>query len=438
MNETDGDICVEQLMAEPKLVELCELQRIGDEVLDVISLSENQHSDILAWMLDAKEGHGQGDEILRDLLVSASTIAASEQCKLDGKFKTAKFFKSWPPSRMRTTSFGAAFAARELGIKAAERVDLFVIDAQNKFILVIENKAGSAHNKKQLDLYRNSFSLLVSQNSRLKEYDYAFIAIDREFDVEAEEERPSSKTWLHIGYDWLETSAKRALLHVARGNSAAKLVVSYCNRQTAWEDPGNRMATDLAASLHQAYPEAVTRILKVSGGRLEKRWLNQIADDPAILFLLQNKGVISLLKETRGMAAVQAAILAQLTTIAKDSIYYTRVWLFLCPRGWEVFRGKAGWPVYLTVRAVGDSKSLYTLALCWYAPSAMNAKVSDELRSRLSSVDSRFAKYVDSKWRRVAIARAAPLPELVKAVVDVEGRLFKVLTVSQPTLLHQH
>lgn len=52
--------------------------------LDVISLSENQHSDILAWMLDAREGHGQGGEILRDLLVSASTRAASGESGLDG------------------------------------------------------------------------------------------------------------------------------------------------------------------------------------------------------------------------------------------------------------------------------------------------------------------------------------------------------------------
>lgn len=79
-------------MADHRLVELCELQRIGDEVLDVISLTENQHSDILAWMLDAREGHGQGDEILRDLLVSASTRAANGDSGLDGRGLTARFF----------------------------------------------------------------------------------------------------------------------------------------------------------------------------------------------------------------------------------------------------------------------------------------------------------------------------------------------------------
>lgn len=76
MTTADVEDSLEELLADPRLVELCELQRTGDEVLDVISLSENQHSDILAWLLDAREGHGQGDEILRDLLISASKLVS--------------------------------------------------------------------------------------------------------------------------------------------------------------------------------------------------------------------------------------------------------------------------------------------------------------------------------------------------------------------------
>lgn len=85
MAMTDLERALEGLMGDPRLVELCELQRTGDEVLDVISLSENQHSDILAWMLDAKEGHGQGDEILRDLLISASVVVSGVDSGLDGR-----------------------------------------------------------------------------------------------------------------------------------------------------------------------------------------------------------------------------------------------------------------------------------------------------------------------------------------------------------------
>lgn len=419
---------LEELMADQRLVELCELQRTGDEVLDVVSLNENQHSDILAWMLDAREGHGQGDEILRDLLVCASTTAASPACSLDGKFKTAKFFKAWPPSRIRTTSFGAAFTARELGIERAERVDLFVIDAQNRFILIIENKAGTSHRDAQLDLYRESFGRLVADNPRLREYDHAFIALDRAFDIDAEEERPSSKNWLHLGYDWLETSATRALMHVRRGNAAAKLVVSYCNRQTSWEDPEGAKATDIAVALHQDYPDAVRQLIEFFGVRLEREWLRSKQDDAVLLFLLQNKSVVSLLRETRGMATVRAAIAAKLPTIPKDNVAHKRAWLNLCPRGWEAYRGDDWWPVYLEVRTVDEAKSKYTLALCWNANYAQTANVASELRARLALVDPRFDKYGESRWRRTVMVRAVSLPDLVKAVVEVERRLVEALS----------
>ncbi|WP_164442389.1 PD-(D/E)XK nuclease family protein, partial [Pseudomonas viridiflava] len=92
-----------------------------------------------------REGHGQGDQIVRDLLLGAAKIC-SEHYDLDGRGTTARFLASWPPSRIRTASFGSVFVARELGMRADERVDLFVIDPVNEFVMLIENKAGLTHN----------------------------------------------------------------------------------------------------------------------------------------------------------------------------------------------------------------------------------------------------------------------------------------------------
>lgn len=103
MATKSSDEALEKLTADARLMELCELQRTGDEFLDVTSLNENQHSDILAWLLDAKEGHGQEDEILRDLLIFASARAAKAGTGLDGRFSTAKFSAEWPPSRIRSS-----------------------------------------------------------------------------------------------------------------------------------------------------------------------------------------------------------------------------------------------------------------------------------------------------------------------------------------------
>jgi hypothetical protein len=424
MPATETSESLETLMADPRLVELCELQRIGDEVLDVIDLSENQHSDVLAWMLDAKEGHGQGDEILRDLLVSASTLAATDASGLDRRGTTAKFFAEWPPSRIRTTGFGATFIARELGMSKSDRVDLFVIDAQNKFVLLVENKAGARHREEQLDRYRESFKAAVAANSRLKEFDQVYIAIDREFDDEETASRPASSSWLHLGYDWLKTSATRALMHVARGNAAARLVVSYCNRQTDWEDPNTAKCVNLAAALHQSYPAAVKHLVGFSQGRLEREWLtNPKEPEPYSLFVLQNKGAIALLKEMQGMASVKAAITARLPSLPADNVEYKRTWLDMCPTGWEPFMGDQWWPVFLNVRYARDSRTKYRLSLCWNGKSARTPSEAEDLRRRLTSVEPKFGKHIDSRWRRVELERGVELSTLLDRLVAIDKRL---------------
>lgn len=428
MQKIDLERSIEELMADSRLVELCELQRTGDEVLDVISLSENQHSDILAWMLDAREGHGQGDEILRDLLISASTLLSSGTSRLDGRSSTARFFAEWPPSRIRTTSFGAAFTARELGMSAAERVDLFVIDAQNKFVLLIENKAGATHSEDQLSLYRRSFNAAMMANPRLREYAQVCMAIDRNFDTEGTEARPSEGFWLHLGYDWLETSANRALMHVQRGNAAARLVVSYCNRQTDWENPTNDRCIRLAIDLHQSYPNPIRHLISFSRGRVEREWLaSKSRDQSHLMFLLQNKSAIALLKETQGMASVRAAMLESIPLLPRDSIENGRASLSLCPTGCEDLGRLGRWPVFVNVKYSDSSQAKYTVAVCWNAKNARSDADADNVRKRLINVDARFSKHSGSRWRGVTVSQDVGLSELLKKMVDLNVRISKAL-----------
>jgi len=424
---------LEALMADDRLVDLCELQRTGDEVLDVISLSENQHSDILAWMFDAKEGHGQGDEILRDLLVAASTAALTDTSGLHKNRSTYKFFADWAPSRIRTTSFASAFTARELGIQAGERVDLFVIDAQNKFVLLIENKAGAAHTKEQLDGYRESFETAVASNSFLREFDRVHIALDREFDQDDSVVRPASDTWLHLGYDWLKASAKRALTHVERGNSSARLVVSYCNRQADWESPNAEKCLKLAIALHQAYPEAVRHLVEFSRGRLEKEWLKTKNPSAIHLFLLQNRGMVAVLKETQGMATVRSEIQARLPHLPKENLYLRRLSLDICPTGWEQF-AYSDWPVFIRVRFTDYSQNKYTARLVWNANGSKDHKEAEQLRTLLTTVDSKFGTFSESSHRRVLVCKASVLKELLNKVAEMDAKLAVVLANFNKTI----
>ncbi|WP_287027108.1 PD-(D/E)XK nuclease family protein [Herbaspirillum sp.] len=418
---------IDELMADPQLVELCELQRTGDEVLDVISLTENQHSDILAWMFDTREGHGQGDEILRDLLIHASIQATNEYSELDRRYSTAKFFAYWTPSRIRTASFGGAFTARELGLSASERVDLFVIDAQNKFVLLIENKAGAVHNENQLNLYRENFSKVAAANPVLRDYAQVYIALDRKYDGDDSTSRPCANTWLHLGYEWLQTSAKRALMHVQRGNSAARLVVSYCNRQTEWESPSNAASLKIAANLHRTYPEAMRFLSNLTPKRTERVWLENRKEDLNLLFLLQNKSAVALLRETKGMASVKAAILETAPTLSAENVFLKRIRLNVCPPGWERFETDGWWPVFMNVRYTDAERTKFSLSLCWNGLNASSLEEADVLRKQLALVDPRFSTRIDSSWRRVYIEQGMTLSQLLKLISEMNGKLMAAL-----------
>jgi hypothetical protein len=408
---------IEDLMADPRLTQLCDIQRTGEEILNVIKLSENQHSNILAWMFDPREGHGQGEEILKDFLIHASIAAKCNDSYLDGRSTTSRFFKIWTPSKIRTTGFGSAFTARELGIKATERVDLFVIDPQNKFIIAIENKAGSKHTQNQLERYKEHLTKLVFQNSRLSDYALVYIALDRDASDEYFEDAPASNYWLHMSYSWLNCSARRALLHVNRGNAAAKIVMSYCNRQTDWEDPDNALCTRLCAELHHSYSETINLLIEVNQGRAEKNWLLSKTDDTVLLFALQNKSAVGLLKETKGMASVKSEIIHKLKFLP-EHISSKRTRLYILPACVESFRG-SNWPIYITVKYSEGSTSKYSITLTWNAEYASSESHAEELRTALISIEPNFEKNSASRARRVSLADTVSLQEAVEVIEKI-------------------
>ena len=414
---------VETLLCDPRLSELCEILKISDDILDVINLSENQHSDFLAWLFDPREGHGQGDQIVRDLLISARQTAA--ECGLDGRSTTSRFFAEWPPSRIRTASFGSVFTARELGLKATERVDLFVIDPDNKFVLLIENKAGTAHSEVQLDSYRSSWQEAVTSNAHLKDYSSVYIALDRDFLSGYWSERPSSAYWLHLGYDWLKASADRALLHLERGNAAARLVVSYCNRQTDWESPSNKRAITLAAELHQSHSYAVRHMLEANTGRLERYWLKGGSSTQTV-FMLQNKAAFTMLRDTQGMASIKETLVTKVSEFTRNNIEHARVWLDLCPPGWEQFEGDSWWPVYFHVRYSDRTKTKYDIALILDVGHAKSETEGEQLREHLKVFDERFSKRQGTSLRKVVLDQGLGSVELIRKLEDHSARLKRV------------
>ena len=357
---------LQRLMLDPALSRLVALQRSADDVLDIVDLLENQHSDVQGWMLDPREGHGHGDQILRDLLLAAAA-ASSGEMGLSAESPTALFFEHWTPARIQTTSFSAAFTAREHVLASRGRLDLIVIDPQNQLLVVIENKAGTPHTEAQLSAYVAEVRKEYLALPHLKDYRCAFLALDRAYDGKMPESRKQGSQWVHLGYDWLKAAADRAARDIARGNASAKLVMGYCIRQTDWENPESRRAMALAGQLHIDHGEAVQALLEhAAAGALVKQWLHGSASSLPSLFLLQNKRVLKLLHETRGFAAFEAVFSVELPGVNPDFVVSSRnAWVAVCPPSLERFDFKDLMPLYLEAVAVRGRADVYQLQLVY-------------------------------------------------------------------------
>ena len=412
---------MQRLMADPRLATLSELERTGNDVLDLVSLTENQNSDILAWLFDAREGHGQGDEIFRDLLLHASISASNSNC-LEKFEHTARFFKFWTPERIRTTSFGAAFCSRELGLQPGDRADLFVIDEKNELIIVIENKVGTNHKTEQLKRYRDSLVSAANKNRRIKNFRLAFLALDSQYEDDNHTAKACSDTWLHIGYNWLRTSANRALLHVKRGNSSAQLVVSYCSKCTDWDDPNARLRRQIAAQLHHSFPAAVERLGSFAAGRLESTWFDQDKGpgDPTMLFALQNKAIIRLFKETNGMAALTERLKPLLDHLKDENFDFGSKWLVVCPPSLTNLSSDEYWAAYLQVDSpdpgATEKSRRYDVSIRFRQGAFVSPELAQKVRAGLINIHPDFKRASNERGCRIKLHRSIGEAELLTAI----------------------
>ena len=226
----------------PGLVELLELCKSSSDIMDLLTPRENQHSDLLAWCFNAREGHGQGDTLLKDFLLAVfqRSTDVDPGDRLFGRGLTRDFVRAWPPSRILTSSFSTALCIREYvfpasaGELAGKRLDLLIVDPDNQLLVVVENKAGARFRAGQLEGYVEATQTSLLSKPVFKAFDIAFVAMDRNIDADVapEEGDRFDHRWARLDYMWLKPGAKRAEMAVHRGNQGAALLMSYCRAQS--------------------------------------------------------------------------------------------------------------------------------------------------------------------------------------------------------------
>ncbi|HDR9090101.1 TPA: PD-(D/E)XK nuclease family protein [Burkholderia vietnamiensis] len=252
------DDAFQEFVADPRLRKAMEGLKRSNDIFNIIDPNENQHSEILKWLFDPREGHGQGDGILKDFLTAA--YGNSYENVLCNK----EFFAVWTPSRIARTGFHSMIAIREYVLPSKARLDLLMIDPVNQLLVVVENKHGARLGPEQLETYYNEVALLRARPA-FKGYKTAHIVLDRNYGGARDEDDNRSaprNRWAFLDYQWLEAGADRAELQIKRGNQSAALVIAYCQKQTDYVPPEQKELDDVLADVAMDYRTVIEDLEK--------------------------------------------------------------------------------------------------------------------------------------------------------------------------------
>jgi len=426
-------------LTDPHLLDLIERVKTSDDVLDVVSLTETQHSSMLAWCLNPNEGHGQGDAVLKDFLAAAYEAGA-----VTNRFANKDFFQSWTPGRIRTSSFGSAFIACEFNLKTDDagkrkRLDLFIIDPSNKLVITIENKYGASLSDAQLGNYYERVNAQIANRPIFRDgkYEFLFVVVDRDLDLYDEKYlKGLGNKWTLLDYTWLESAARRARLHLERNNQAAQLLMAYCQHQTGWQSDNDKCISELAAELTTQH-EGVVERLEQSWRIKPTDWVPTSfrgADGELLVFLQQNRQLCDYLIQARGISAVGVAVRKAVPDV-EQHILFGRTWLnFVTPEMVSLLQNPDGyWPLYLNIyrdKAASSHGSKFAIRLIWATPHFDDPNWdSEELREHIASRYPGLRQFAGRSLRRITLSKGLDTKAVVKLAVATVSEL-KNLIVS--------
>jgi len=424
-----------EFFRDEALAELQERLKIGDGLLDVIDLVENQHSAVMAWMLDPREGHGQGDSILRDFLTHISDQTASRWVKGLSNRKEASqgFARNWNVQRLQTVSLGAAFAVTEFTSEIGNRLDLLIIDSENRYLIAVENKI-ARFKADQLERYRKYVLQLQKKTPALRNLQLAFVALAKDFDPDDEDGftaalRKEMAHWVPSSYDWLKAGAKRAELHIERGNAAARLVQDYCQRQTGWQSHNDVECATLVGALWNKHPAAAADIASM-GHKPQKSWVvgrkgAETVGKAAQLFAAQNRAVVEALIEGRGLNSVRRQLERKSGQFRFELVNYGRTWIDVMPRGALPFydpKTSDYYPVFLNAYRVDETNS--RVRLLFRPHSVVGKHTKEDVREVLTGYRKEFGKLKDYN-RRIVLEESVSNDDLAAVMSRYEEELSK-------------
>ncbi|MDW5300141.1 MAG: PD-(D/E)XK nuclease family protein, partial [Sedimentibacter sp.] len=134
-------------------------------IFDVLKVSrtEIRHSNMLSWLLDANENHGLNDNFIKNIL---QIIVKKNR----GYFESKKI----NVLELLTLDFSNFVIMREWN-----NIDILLISKEDKLVICIENKIGSAEHDNQLERYQEKVEATY-QKSEGYDAIYIFLTPDKD------------------------------------------------------------------------------------------------------------------------------------------------------------------------------------------------------------------------------------------------------------------
>ncbi|PLY36316.1 hypothetical protein F164LOC_15890 [Pectobacterium carotovorum] len=423
-----------EFLTDKQLLVLREKLRTSDNILDVINLTESQHSDMLAWCLNPNEGHCQGDAVIKDFLTAA--YDAGHEIN---KFANKKFFEKWTLGRIQTTSFGSAFMTREFSISdstgSKRRLDLFLIDPKNQFIVIIENKVGAELSDEQLNGYYKTVQSTFPGKTLFEDYDFAYVVLDKKLETYSKEKLESlDNKWAFLSYQWLEKAAQRARLQLQNNNAAAQLLMAYCQKQAQWQSTNEEEISELSAQLASRYEAVVSHFSLLTAKPLadwKPRNLEGVNGE-ALLFFQQNKQLCDQLIQAKGIAGILVSLRKFFPLLTEENLEIGRTWLNITTPAILALRHPDNnyWPLYVSIVRENGANSPFTISLIYYEESLSEALCDTQaLHTLFSSYYPELARKQRRQWKTIdkkeGIAARYVAKEVQALICDAEKRLEK-------------
>jgi hypothetical protein len=411
--------------ADPQLVELLELAKSSNDIFELLYPGENQHSDILKWCFNAKEGHGQDDSVLKDFLLAVFSAATEDEPgdKIFGRGLSRDFVRVWTPARIMTSSFATAIGFREYvlpkGKKGEDtgRLDLLVIDLSNNIMIVIENKVGTRFRSGQLESYLEGVQKALLSRPVFKNFQVVFVAMDMHCELD---EVPSPKDnfdarWVRLNYEWLIPAAIRAEVAVKRGNQNAALLLSYCRAHTSWESKEAGSVTRLARDIAIRFPTVISEIKRVSQDmQYPETWTPKLVqpdgtDGQLLRLYMQNRYAYdNWLIDLPPLQLLHAQLAQHFPDLDKEDVteYGRVVTSYQLPLNISLPRIDGRWPLYLHIRHTDPANTgqpRFRVQLVWRphcVPKEDQKRICDELAAQFPEVTATENRKIALKLRK--------------------------------------